>query len=63
MFGAIIEALIMALYRIIKGEAQDAAKPVKGTDLGPPPPYLHSRWNDRVRDYLRDKKSSIHKGE
>jgi hypothetical protein len=63
MFGALLEALIMAIYRIIKGEVRDASKPTQAQDLGPLPPFLRSHWDDRVRHYLRDKKGSVRKGE
>ena len=59
MFSGLIEALILAIWKIIKGEVKDASKPVKGTDLGPPPSPLHARWADRMREYLRDKKPDI----
>lgn len=55
MLGALLEALLMALYRIFKGEAHDASIPPKADDLGPPPMFIRDRWNNRVRDYLRGK--------
>lgn len=58
MFGAIIEALIMAIYRIIKGEAQDASKPAKAEELGPPPLYVRERWNKRVCEFIGKQKGS-----
>jgi len=63
MLGALLEALLMALYRIFKGEAHDASIPPKAEDLSPPPFYIRDRWNSRVREYLRGKEGSTSKRE
>ncbi|NBP14033.1 hypothetical protein EBU95_06460 [bacterium] len=58
MIGAIIEALILAFYKIIKGEARDASQPTKSEELGPPPLFIRERWNKRVCDIIRKQEGS-----
>jgi hypothetical protein len=62
MLGAILEALVMVIYRIIKGEAQDASKPPKAEELGPPPLFVRDRWNSRVCEFIRGKEGSNSSG-
>lgn len=55
MLGAVIEALLFALYRIFKGEIKDASYPPKSEELGPPPLFIRDRWNKRVCEFIRGK--------
>jgi hypothetical protein len=59
MFTWLIELIIALLKFFITEGVREQGKPTKAEDAAPLPPYLRSRFIDRMRQYDREQKSGV----
>jgi len=59
MFSWLIELIIAILKFFVTESIREQGKPTKASDAAPLPPYLRSRFIDRMRQYDREQKSSL----
>ncbi|NBP29699.1 MAG: hypothetical protein EBV23_09000 [Flavobacteriia bacterium] len=59
MFTWLIELVIALLKFFITESVREQGKPTKAEDAAPLPPYLRSRFVDRMRQYNREQKSGF----
>ena len=59
MFSWLIELLIALLKFFVTETIREQGKPTKASDSARLPPYLHSRFLDRMRKYNREQEGSI----